>query len=314
MLISAAVFYTPDSCCNEHCQKDERNTTLSASTIPYTIGSVLSADGTTIGYRQIGSGPGLILVHGAMQASQHYMRLATALSDAFTVYVPDRRGRGLSGPFGDQYGIARECEDIDALLTKTGTHLVFGHSGGGLFALQAALTLPTIHKLAVYEPALSLHGSLPTSWVPRYERELAQGKLASAFFTFAEGMKFSQGIFRFIPRWLLLPLIKSMLRQDKQALKSPDVSMEALLPTLPIELRIEKESNNSLESFAGIRIAVLLQGGKKTPDYLLEALDALSKTLPRVERVDYPDLGHDGPTTGAPERISKELRVFFSKP
>ena len=33
---------------------------------PYTIGSVISADGTTIGYRQIGSGPGLVLLHGAM--------------------------------------------------------------------------------------------------------------------------------------------------------------------------------------------------------------------------------------------------------
>jgi len=78
---------------------------LSASRTPYRTDSVTS-DGTTIGYRQIGSGPGLILLHGGMQASQHYMRLATALSDAFTVYVPDRRGRGLSGPYGDQYAIA----------------------------------------------------------------------------------------------------------------------------------------------------------------------------------------------------------------
>src|SRR5438067_5501090 len=88
----------------------ERNVPLSASRTPYTTDSVTS-DGATIGYRQIGSGPGLILLHGGMQASQHYMRLAAALADAFTVYVPDRRGRGLSGPHGDQYSIAKECED-----------------------------------------------------------------------------------------------------------------------------------------------------------------------------------------------------------
>ena len=41
------------------------NTTESRNA-PYTIGSVISADGTTIGYRQIGSGPGLVLLHGAM--------------------------------------------------------------------------------------------------------------------------------------------------------------------------------------------------------------------------------------------------------
>jgi hypothetical protein len=32
------------------------------------------------------------------------MKLGVALSNAFTVYIPDRRGRGLSGPFGDNYG------------------------------------------------------------------------------------------------------------------------------------------------------------------------------------------------------------------
>jgi pimeloyl-ACP methyl ester carboxylesterase len=70
----------------------------------YTIGSVTSKDGTTIGYRQLGSGPGITLLHGAEGASQHVMKLGFALSDAFTVYIPDRRGRGLSGPFGDNYG------------------------------------------------------------------------------------------------------------------------------------------------------------------------------------------------------------------
>jgi len=130
--------------------------------IPYTRGSVISND-TTIGYRQIGSGPGLLILHGGVQASQHYMRLAAALADAFTVFLSDRRGRGLSGPPGDQYSMAQECEDVDALLHKTGAQFVFGHSAGGLVALQAGLTLPSIHKVAVYEPPLSLLGSVPTS-------------------------------------------------------------------------------------------------------------------------------------------------------
>lgn len=66
-------------------------------------GRVRSADGTTIGYRCGGSGPGLILVHGGMLASQHFTKLAAALSSDYTVHVPDRRGRGLSGPHGDDY-------------------------------------------------------------------------------------------------------------------------------------------------------------------------------------------------------------------
>jgi pimeloyl-ACP methyl ester carboxylesterase len=284
---------------------------LSDSTTPYTTDSVTS-EGTTIGYRQIGSGPGLILLHGGMQASQHYMRLAAALSDAFTVYVPDRRGRGLSGSHGDQYSIAKECEDVDALLDKTGAHLVFGHSSGGLIALQAALTLPAIHKVAVYEPPLSLHGSIPMTWVPRYERELARGNVASAMITAIKGLKLSR-VFTFIPRWLLLPLIKLFLQREKQALKPDDVSMEALIPTLRFDQQLVKEMDNSLESFKAMHAAVFLQGGDKSPAFLREALDALSKTLPHVERVEYPGLGHDAPNDTAPERISKELRAFFSK-
>src|SRR5579863_3524736 len=103
---------------------------------PYTLGSVVSRDGTTIAYRTFGHGPGIIAVHGGAQAAQNFTKLATALSDVFTVYVPDRRGRGRSGPPGHNYGLQAECDDIDALLTATGSHNVFGLSSGALIALQ----------------------------------------------------------------------------------------------------------------------------------------------------------------------------------
>src|SRR5260370_21923449 len=59
---------------------------------PYTTGSVTSHDGTTISYRQLGHGPGVVMLHGSMESAQSHMQLATALADAFTVYLPDRRG------------------------------------------------------------------------------------------------------------------------------------------------------------------------------------------------------------------------------
>jgi len=67
------------------------------------------------------------------------MKLGKALSDVFTVYIPDRRGRGLSGPFGDNYNLQREVEDLDALLKKTGAHYLFGPSSGGIIVLETAL-------------------------------------------------------------------------------------------------------------------------------------------------------------------------------
>jgi pimeloyl-ACP methyl ester carboxylesterase len=290
----------------------EMDVALSASTTPYTTGSVTSDDGTTIGYRQFGSGPGLLLFHGGIQASQHYMRLAAALADAFTVYVPDRRGRGMSGPYGEQYSIAKECEDVDALATSTGASFVFGHSAGGLIALQAALTLSSIRKVAVYEPPLSLHGSVPTSWVKRYERELARGKLASAMITAVKGLKVSRA-FTIMPRWVLLPLIALLLRRGKQTLQPTDVSLEALIPTGRFDMQLVKDMDATLESFAGMHAEVLLLGGEKSPIFLRDALSALSQTLPHVKRVEYPDLDHSGPNVTAPERVAGDLRAFFNQ-
>ena len=94
----------------------------------YTTGFVTAKDGTTIGYRQLGHGPGLVLLHGMMESAQSHMQLAEALADTFTLYLPDRRGRGISGPYGKDYSVQKAVEDMDALLTKTGTHYVFGVS------------------------------------------------------------------------------------------------------------------------------------------------------------------------------------------
>jgi len=159
---------------------------LGAAREPYITGSVTSKDGAAIGYRQLGHGPGVVLLHGAMSSAHNHMQLAEALADAFTVYVPDRRGRGLSGPYGDAYSLQKEVEDMDALLTTTGAHNVFGVSSGGIIWLQAALTLPAIHKAAIYEPPLFDNDATPAAILMRYDKEMAQGKVAAALIT---GMK-----------------------------------------------------------------------------------------------------------------------------
>jgi pimeloyl-ACP methyl ester carboxylesterase len=131
-----------------------------------------------------------------MQASQNFMKLATDLSDAFTLYVPDRRGRGSSGPPGDDYGIRKECEDIDAFVAGFGVQNVFGLSSGALIALQAALTLPAIRKTALYEPPLSIKHSSPTAWLTRFDQEIAQGKLGAALVTVLKGLRVLGAVWR----------------------------------------------------------------------------------------------------------------------
>lgn len=152
----------------------------------YTTEFVTSKDGTKIGYRQLGSGPGLILVHGGMQASQDFMALGALLADDFSVYIPDRRGRGLSGPHGN-YSLLKECEDMGAIIEKTGAKNIFGLSSGAIIALQTSNLFPAIRKAALYEPPLYTDSSTTHIWGARYDKYLKQGKLAEAVVTVIKG-------------------------------------------------------------------------------------------------------------------------------
>jgi len=78
--------------------------------------------------------------------SHNHMQLAGALAHDFTVYVPDRRGRGLSGPYGENDTLKTEAEDVQAALGAAGARSVFGISSGAVICLQAALTLATIRN------------------------------------------------------------------------------------------------------------------------------------------------------------------------
>lgn len=282
----------------------------------YTTGSVISKDGTVIGYRQLGQGPGVVLLHGAMESAQSHMQLAEALADAYTVYLPDRRGRGLSGPYRPDYTIQRAVEDVDALLTQTGAHYVFGVSAGGLIMLQAALTLPAIHKAALFEPALSIDGAVDMAFLARYDREIAQGKVDAALVSAMKGAQMGPPIFNLLPRPLLELLTRLGMASEEKNAPRDAVTMRALAPTLHYDFQMVAELSAGLERFRGVRAEVLLLGGSASPAYLKAALDALEKVLPHATRIEFPGLGHGASGNhdrgGQPERVAQELRRFFA--
>jgi pimeloyl-ACP methyl ester carboxylesterase len=288
---------------------------IAAGSGHYITGAVVSKDGTTIGYRQLGRGPGLVVLHGAMESAQSHMQLAEALADSYTVYLPDRRGRGLSGPYGSGDGVQQDVEDMDALLTKTGAHDVFGVSSGAIISLQAALTLPAIRRAAIFEPPLMFNGSAPTAWLTRFDNELAQGKVAAAMITGMKGAEMGPPMLNLIPRWLLERMTTMMMASEDKKASGDDVTMRMLAPTLHYDFQLVIEMEGALETFRAMRAEVLLLGGSKSPAYLTRAVDTLEKVLPHVTRVEFPGLGHEasGNTDrrGQPERVAQELRRFF---
>ena len=137
-----------------------------------TVETVTSADGTRITLERTGSGAPVILVGGAYNDRSTVAALAATLAPDYTANTYDRRGRGDSGNNDRDFDVDREFDDLAAVIERasqagpgsragpgskagpgSGTVSVFGHSSGGVLAIEAALRGLPIGRLAVYEPS-----------------------------------------------------------------------------------------------------------------------------------------------------------------
>ena len=139
---------------NEERQPDIRYAWRQTSVPSRTI---TSADGTRIGGFTSGTGPPLVLVHGASADHTTFRVVGPIFGERFTVHAIDRRGRGASGDT-PPYSIEREFEDVaavaSALAKESGAPVdVVGHSYGGRCALGAALLTDDIRRVVSYEGA-----------------------------------------------------------------------------------------------------------------------------------------------------------------
>jgi pimeloyl-ACP methyl ester carboxylesterase len=185
--------------------------------------TVTSADGTTIAFDRSGHGPAVILVAGATakRADPGNAALADLLAEQFTVYNYDRRGRGDSTDI-PPYAVEREIEDIAALLEEAGgSAYVYGISSGGVLALEAARRLPSITKLAMYEPPFIVDDSRPPrpdDYVQQLDKMTAKGRRGDAvayFMTEAAGVpaEFVAGM-RGQPFWPALEAVAHTIAYD----------------------------------------------------------------------------------------------------
>jgi pimeloyl-ACP methyl ester carboxylesterase len=100
--------------------------------------------GRRVIYRIAGSGPPLVLIHGMLNSSSHWQRVALDLADEFTVVAPDLIGHGDSAaPRGD-YSLGAHAASIRDLLAAIGIERasVVGHSLGGGVAMQFFYQFP----------------------------------------------------------------------------------------------------------------------------------------------------------------------------
>jgi pimeloyl-ACP methyl ester carboxylesterase len=142
--------------------------------------SVASRDGSQIAYWTSGSGPPLVLLHGAPADHTRWRPLLPYLEPYATAHALDRRGGGASGDAPEYLG--REYEDVaavvDAVAASGQPVDVYGHSHGGIVAFGAAALTTNFRRLVLYEgwpvPDPSIY-ALPPGVVTRMNKLLAEG-------------------------------------------------------------------------------------------------------------------------------------------
>jgi pimeloyl-ACP methyl ester carboxylesterase len=262
-----------------------------------------SADGTTVEYLSVGRGPHVIVIPGALAMAHDLAAFATLLAGRYTVHVVQRRGRGGSGPQGDRYGIARECEDIEAVRTRTGARLIFGHSFGGLVALRAACGSTAFDAVAVYEPGISVSGSIPADWIDRARQEVAAGADFEAFITFIRGVNPDQT--GRVPRHLLQVILRRAI---------PPAELRQNLALMPQAIREHAEVgrlDGDLADYREVTAATLIMRGKgRRTSRQAIALARLAETIPPCETMTFPKLDHFAPVNKPAEIADAVLRFF----
>jgi pimeloyl-ACP methyl ester carboxylesterase len=182
-----------------------------AATTP-SSGTVTSRDGTRIAFCSVGQGPAIVVLHGAMETAQSHLDVAAELAGRARIVLPDRRGRGASGPAHPDDGIARQVEDLEAVIAATGARALVGVSAGALVALEAARTLPDVERVALFEPPLSVDGSFSMEWLDRFDAEIAAGRTASALVTGMLAAEMGPPWMLKLPRSVLELMTSAMLR------------------------------------------------------------------------------------------------------
>jgi pimeloyl-ACP methyl ester carboxylesterase len=269
-------------------------------------GSLTSRDGTRVSFLTVGSGPAVIVVPGALSVAADYGAFARALAEHFTVHTIERRGRGLSGPQGDDYSIAKELDDLLSLQSATGARFLVGHSYGGLVALEAARQNEALTKIAVYEPGVSIEHSIPMGWMPAYERNLVAGRDMDAFVEFTIGLGPDRA--RNTPRWLMKPLLHLMVGGDRRT------RMFALLAQNLREHREVARLDNSCPNYREVIAGVLLMhGGRIDSGWVKLSMERLAQVLPQSETKEFPKLDHFGIDRKAPQEVARAVSDYFRR-
>jgi pimeloyl-ACP methyl ester carboxylesterase len=270
---------------------NERSHTMATTTLQTTT----SADGTTIAFDKLGSGPAVVLVCGGSVDRQSNAGLAAVLASDFTVYNFDRRGRGDSGDTLP-YAIDREIEDIEAVIDAAGGQAyIYGTSSGAALAFEAARALPgKVTKLALWEPPYIDDPAArpPSDTVETYERLVAEGRRSDAV------EYFTAKVVGLPPEFVAFAKTQPFW-----------AAQEKIAHTLAYDGRIMGDYSIPVEKAKDVTQPTIVVAGESSFPFFLQTVAVLGDAIPDGESKTLPGQEHNV----APEVIGAVLKEFFAR-
>lgn len=256
-------------------------------------------------HREAGAGPAVVCFHANASSSSQWRSLMELLSPRFRVLAPDLYGCGKSPawPSAHEISLRDEVALVEPLLGEAAPYALVGHSYGGAVALLAALQNPSrVRAIALYEPTLfaliEAAGPSPNAadgirnTVAACAIELDAGNLDGA----------AQ---RFIDYWMGAGSWAATPGERKPAIAASVKNIRRWKHALFTE-------PTPLSAFRSLDVPVLLMTGGRSTASARGVARLLKSALPRLEFVDFPDLGHMAPVTH-PERVNEAIAGFLSR-
>jgi pimeloyl-ACP methyl ester carboxylesterase len=271
------------------------------------LGDGSAAAATTASYfREAGSGPGVVCIHCNASSSSQWRPLMDRLAARHRVLAPDTHGagRGPAWPTDRQLTLRDEVALLKPVLARAGAPFTLvGHSYGGAVALLAALQRPEqVHALVLYEPTLfaliDAEAPAPNAadgireTVVRCADSLTSGDVNAA----AEA---------FIDYWMGAGTWVTKPEPQRTAIEAAVLNVQGWGHALFTE-------TTPLTAFRALDMPVLLMQGSETTRSARAVIALLARTLPRVETLTLPGLGHMGPVTNAAE-VNSVIEEFLRR-
>ncbi|MFC9770033.1 MULTISPECIES: alpha/beta fold hydrolase [unclassified Pseudarthrobacter] len=254
----------------------------------------------------------VVLIGGAFLTALIYrpfsIALAKGLGEGWAVDVYDRRGRGSSSPQPPGYSMATEIEDVRTVMDATGARNILGHSLGGSVALNAVQEFTGTgyvpDKLAVYDAAVNIDGSIDTKWLDGFEKAVNDGKVGHALAHMKKATSPGSAMAR-IPEPVLAGLMAVLSRTKVNKV------FRQVMPSGVGELRAAYNEKDHARDFSVLPAGTHFMAGGKSPSYYKVTAQRLHAAVPGSTFEVSPKCFH-GSIPAAVKELVADISEYFT--